>query len=273
MPVTLRIRRPRHGQIFVGEAGPVVFEGEEVARDAASEAETMYFRWYSSQHATAARYSLHDPPLTRAEQVLRRSLCVGTHAIVLAAMNRPSDRPGIFETITDGGVTGGTAGDGACVVHVIRARLFDIRADVAGPDGASIEPREVSPGDAFVAVADGPIAWKDFEPGFEGLRYRYRLRAEDDALPAHVFDAAVTFGEQAGPGGGDDPGSVAYSRLVVPPLEGDEGWTVDGPRAVHAYDRLTLELWHVADPSRVHRDSLPITVFRALLAADEGEDR
>lgn len=280
MPVTLKIRRPRHGQIFVGDQAEVTFEGEEVARDPMSEGERMYYRWYSAHHATAAQYSLHAEALRRPDQQLIRRLCVGSHAIAFAAMNQASDRRDVFEQVTDGGVTGGTSGSGACVVHVVRAKLFGVM-EFAGDDeplgGAVLDPLAglIQPGATIVAVADGPIMWSDFEPGFAGLRYRYSLAGDsEDAPPPYVFDAVFALGEQSdarlGRGMSDHPQSVAWSVLVIPDLSEPDHWRRPADPAheapvgfdQHPYDQLVVEVWHTDRPESVDRDVLQIALIR-----------
>lgn len=286
--MTLRIIRPRHDDVFIGAEGDgVAFEGTEVTRDAISEGRPMFYRWYSNHHATRDQYSLNEPAFERPDQPFRASLCVGSHAIVFAAMDKPSDRKGVFEQVTDGGVTGGTAGDGACVVHVLRAKILGVFPAVAGggmPPLPAVDwsglPVALTGGMHVGVMAAGPLMWKDFEPGYIDLRYTLALEHHDAAgvvqsePPPHVFEVSFTYAD-ADRGG--HHAAVAWGVVEIPHFDDPTHWyptpglLPPDQRETHLYNHLVLGVEHRGFPGRVHRERTPVELTRPLPLAPAEE--
>lgn len=112
----------------------------------------LYYRWYSSLYTDGIvdgvvdHYSINQNVQTRANQVFSWQAGIGTHAITFAVSDQAGESKADFEAIEHGGVTGGSEGDTACLIHVFTAGL--------------LAPTEVSlPRVDIVLVAEAPAAW------------------------------------------------------------------------------------------------------------------
>jgi len=176
--VELQIVEPAHDKAFFGDAS-VTFRGAITLPlpDALAEV-TLYYRWYSSLFAgdaTNNRFSINEVALTSPDSPHTKELGVGTHVISFAAIDQPGETAADLEAAQHGGVTGGSVGEGQCLIHVFKANI------VAPLDGGTLHKAT----DALEAEA--PMAWgkpveedSGYEPNLDydkvnRLQYRWVL--------------------------------------------------------------------------------------------------
>lgn len=174
--VALKITEPAHDSGFFG-SGEVLFRGAVAAMPPELKGVAMYYRWYSSLFpAEKGRYSMNPAALADPAGPYEGDLGPGSQAITLAVFDRPGESDADLEAVAHGGMTGGSDGDGQCVIHVfIAAILVPADGAVVSRAGAVLEAR-------------APVLWgkwnKDagrFEPNADyhalnRLRYRWEFR-------------------------------------------------------------------------------------------------
>jgi hypothetical protein len=145
--VELQIVTPAHDTAIVGSP-PVTFKGAITPLPEELAGVTLYYRWYSSLFpADKDRYSIHPIALTNPGDPLVWTPGLGTHVISFAATDRPGETEADLDAVQHGGVTGGSEGDGQCLIHVFRANL------VAPTDGAALNQAHST------LEAEAPALW------------------------------------------------------------------------------------------------------------------
>lgn len=169
----IRITSPVDDAVVIASArapAPVTFKGELMSRPSALAAVPLYFRWYSSlnRRASKGRYSLNQQALTSATSEHREDdLPLGSQVIGFAATDQLGESDPEIQAIRHGAYAGGDRQQPQppsqpCVIHVLRATIFDLPAEV---------PRQ-----GLVLKAEAPDAWK--EPSYQAvnqLRYSWIL--------------------------------------------------------------------------------------------------
>jgi hypothetical protein len=171
-----------HDTGFTGAAA-VTFRGAVVELPDELSGVPLFYRWYSSLFpAERDRYSINVAPLTEPTTPFDPSLALGTHVITLAASDQLGETPADQNATLHGGATGGSEGDGRCIIHVFKANL------VTPANGAVISRANAT----LEAVA--PSKWGSrlnpgdpFQPNPEyhkHNRLQYRWRFEPIGAPA-----------------------------------------------------------------------------------------
>ena len=140
--VEIEITEPVHDAGFF-ETGEVSFHGAITALPAELDGVPLYYRWYSSLFpAEKGRYSMNSAAKTDPADPYDGDLGVGTHVITLAAFDRPGETDADLEAVAHGGMTGGSDGDGKCMVHVFIADIiFPGDGAVISRGGSTLEAR------------------------------------------------------------------------------------------------------------------------------------
>ena len=175
--VALTIVQPADGTVFhqgetqvrlVGQVGPLPAELAGVP---------LHYRWYSSLFPSQKdRYSLNAAALSNPATPFDAPLGPGSHAITLAASDQAGETESAQNAARHGGVTGGAAGAGKCIIHLLRAVLVT--------PAAAGEPLSKAAG---TLEAEAPLQWgrkigatNTYEPNpdyhaLNRLRYRWRF--------------------------------------------------------------------------------------------------
>jgi hypothetical protein len=196
--VEMEITEPAHDNGFTG-TGDVTFRGALTAMPAELKGVPLYYRWYSSLFpAEKGRYSMNPAPLAHPGDGWTAdldALGLGTHVISLAALDQPGETDADLEAVNHGGMTGGSDGDGACVIHVFVAVM------IAPGDGDAVSRRRA------VLEARAPALWGKrsddtghFEPNddyhaLNRLRYRWEFRPIGPPPGRRVVDVVPDVGE------------------------------------------------------------------------------
>ncbi len=190
--VSLKINEPVHDTALIG-TGDLTLRGSITAKPPELNQVPLYYRWYSSLFvAKKGRYSINETALTHPGNGLVTNLEIGTQVITLAASDRAGETDADLEAIQHGGMTGGSDGDGECVVHVFIAHLL------SPANGAEINQSEA------ILEARAPSLWgvttdipevyainPDYHP-LNRIRYRWEFiplgsppgRSRMDFIPA-----------------------------------------------------------------------------------------
>jgi len=122
--VQLEIVAPTHNTSFVDQP-TVTFRGAVTDMPDELVGLTLHYRWYSSLFpGDKDRYSMNEPALTNPESPFSDQLGLGTHTITFAVTDQAGETEADLEAVQHGGVTGGSEGDTACIIHVFRANLI-----------------------------------------------------------------------------------------------------------------------------------------------------
>ena len=164
-PVEVKILQPANGLTTVGPA-PVKLKGELVSRPAEIADVPLYYHWYSSlRSGPEEQLSINDA----SESELSATLGVGTHVLTFAASDQSMGTATAQIATLHGGVTGGSEGPAACVIHVLLATI------VSPLDGATLSKASAT------LDAEAPWLWDDVEyTEHNRLAFRWRL----DPTPA-----------------------------------------------------------------------------------------
>jgi len=155
--IGLSIVEPAHNAAFTGVPS-VIFRGAVTQLPDEVVDVVFYFRWYSSlfsgseadiEQERFAMNSVDGVVLTDAGSayIPAQPLGVGTHVISFAATDQPDETSASQEAVQHGGVTGGSEGEGQCVIHVFKANLIT-------PVAGAILSRANS-----TLEAEAPVAW------------------------------------------------------------------------------------------------------------------
>jgi hypothetical protein len=187
--VELEIVAPVCDTAFIG-AVSTQLRGAVKPLPAQLQATTLYYRWYSNLFVGAPdqdRFSINPAALTDPQTPYGVTLGIGSHVIALAATDRPGEGAADMEAVQHGGVTGGSEGDGRCVVHVFVANML-------WPEG-QVSPYPISRSNCRLE-AEAPLQWgkPDLETGVivpndayhdENVnRLQYRWRFDPTGPPA-----------------------------------------------------------------------------------------
>ncbi len=206
--VELRITNPLNNTIFnQGETEvELTLEGEVVEPIPEELIGTqLYYRWYSNLFAARQdRYSLNEEALSHPLQPYQATLPlrVGTHSITLAASDRSNELEAANES-EHGGVTGGTAGNGKCLLHVFFAHII---SPVPNSTPATLRqsnsileaeaPREWSREITSSETTSSEIAYK-LNPDYHQInqiRYRWRFQPIDEPPNRIAVDLVPSLG-------------------------------------------------------------------------------
>lgn len=128
--IKLSIEEPKHNNSINGMPANVTFRGKVCVPQERLAAE-LYYRWYSS---SVVRLSSSDPPIAKGYSMnpapisdpavpFEYELGLGSHVITFAVSDQPGESNQDFENIQHAGITGGSSGDSACVIHVYAAKI------------------------------------------------------------------------------------------------------------------------------------------------------
>lgn len=167
--IPVQITSPHNGDVLVGTAAVSLSGAAQVPASLAGV--PIYYRWYSSLFpAQQDRYSLHANALATLALPYSAALGPGSQGITLAASDRAGEGQADQNAIQHGGVTGGTGGPTACLIHVLAAILVRPAAN-ATLSKASAE-----------LAARAPLKWDKPEyASLNRLRYRFLLAPSSGA--------------------------------------------------------------------------------------------
>jgi hypothetical protein len=230
--VELAISKPAHGTSIVGSAA-VDLQGSLVSRPAEIAGVPLYYRWYSSLHAsTASQMSINVAALADPTTVYSPSVGVGTHVLTFAASDQPDEDKAAQNATQHGGVAGGSAGLAPCVVHVVLATVVKPAA------GATLSRS----GGANTLEAQAPVQWDDGE---------------------YVKNNKLAFGWRLDPTPADGRASAtlvpsAFDKSVTPPVLRYSG-ALPGALGLGSY-RLTLRVSRTDVPADAHEAFIPVVI-------------
>lgn len=174
--VEMTIIEPAHDKPFLG-AGDATFRGAVTTPAAELDGLVLYYRWYSSLFpAVKGRYSMNPAAMNDPADPYEAVLGPGSQVITLAAFDRPGETDADLDAVAHGGMTGGSDGDGKCVVHVFIAEI------ISPPDGAVLSRS------GSILEARAPSLWgkldgqtglfvkNDDYHALNRLRYRWEFR-------------------------------------------------------------------------------------------------
>jgi hypothetical protein len=245
--VALTIVQPADGTVFhqgetqvrlVGRVGPLP---PELAGT------PLHYRWYSSLFPSQEnRYSLNPVALGDPATPFDAPLGPGSHAITLAASDQAGETKSAQNAARHGGVAGGAAGAGKCIIHLLRAVLVTPAAA-----GAALSKA------ASTLEAEAPLQWGrqlgttgTYEPNpdyhsLNRLRYRWRFApVPADGRATATLDppaSALTF---------VPPGARPLVRYQGP---------LPAALGLGSYT-LTLQVEDTGDASVGHEVSRPVTI-------------
>jgi len=188
--VEMKITEPNHDAGFLG-SGTVTFKGEVTASPPELTDVPLYYRWYSSLFpAEKGRYSMNPAAKTDPGDPYEGDLGIGTQVITLAAFDRAGESDADLEAVAHGGMTGGSDGDGKCVIHVFIADiLFPAEGAVLSRTHAVLEARApVLWGKPDEAT--GLFTVNDDYQALNRLAYRWEFRPRSGGSPVN-FQPAV----------------------------------------------------------------------------------
>ncbi|ASC72326.1 hypothetical protein XM38_032830 [Halomicronema hongdechloris C2206] len=251
--VQLAIETPKDGDRFSGNA-PITFRGSITELPTELAGVPLYYRWFSSLFPAAEdRYSINPTALSDPTQTYNPTTDgftpgPGTHVITLGVSDQAGEDQAAQNATQHGGVTGGAAGAGKCVVHVLKAN------SITPQSGGSLSRTQGR------LEAEAPLHWGRLKSGstdeFElnpdyhqlnRLRYRWRFEIRDRSGNAVVIPFEPKF---------QDLAFDIKNSLPVVRYEGPLPLTQDGPYT------LTLRVEDMEVASFGHDVTLSITVGR-----------
>jgi len=245
--VALTIVQPTDGTVFHQGETQVRLAGRVGPLPPELAGTPLHYRWYSSLFPSKKdRYSLNATALGNPATPFDTPLGLGSHAITLAASDQAGETENAQNAARHGGVAGGAAGAGKCIIHLLRAVLVT-------PAAAGVALSKA----ASVLEAEAPLQWGrqvgttgtyELNPDYHSLnRLRYRWRfvpTPADRRAAATLDppaSALTFVPS-----GEHP-LVRYQG-PLPAALGLGSYT------------LTLRVEDTGDASVGHEVSWPVTI-------------
>jgi hypothetical protein len=157
--ICLKILEPTDDTAYFGSP-QVTFRGAVIGLPKELEHVTLCYRWYSSLNpAEEDHYSMNETALTDPGAPFSAQLGVGSHVITFAVSDRLGQTAADMEAILHGGVTGGSKGDGKCVIHVFKANLIK-------PGESDVLQRNTS-----TLIAEAPLIWGQVKPDTKPIQF------------------------------------------------------------------------------------------------------
>lgn len=134
--IKLRINKPKHNAAFNGRS-PLRYDGSPQNPQDAMDVK-LYFRWYASSFSRVIpkkntngsitqvieQYSINNPALLTPLYDPAPDLGIGSHVITFAVSDSAGENESAFSAIQHAGVTGGSKGDNACIIHVFKSNII-----------------------------------------------------------------------------------------------------------------------------------------------------